>query len=388
MGGRQILVGLMSGTSTDGVDAAVVRFWEESGGPRLELLTFLTVPYEDALRRRLLDCALDQLGVADLARLNFLVGERLAEAAAAAIGAAGLSSDDIVAVGSHGHTVAHLPTAAGDMLPAATLQIGETAVIAERLGVPVVGDFRVRDVAAGGQGAPLVPYFDYSFLRSDHLHRVALNIGGIANVTVLPQGCTPAQVTAYDIGPGNMPLDTAVRQVGPAGWECDRNGALARRGTVHDGLRRWVLAHEFLTRPAPKSCGREEFGESFVAQARAVAPGLSAADFLATLTTACGQAIGQALAALPAATPGDWEAVASGGGTRNPALMDVIRSQAGMTVRSTDDFGIPSDAKEAMAFAFLAWETLRGRPTSLPGATGAAGPRLLGKITPESRLAD
>ncbi|NPV47276.1 MAG: anhydro-N-acetylmuramic acid kinase [Armatimonadetes bacterium] len=385
MGDWQTLVGLMSGTSTDGVDAAVVRFWEERGRPRLKLLAFLTVPYDDAIRRRLLDCALDRTGIADLARLNFLVGERLADAAAAAIGAAGLSSDDIVAVGSHGHTVAHLPTAAGDMAPAATLQIGETAVIAERLGIPVVGDFRVRDVAAGGQGAPLVPYFDYCFLRSDRVNRVALNIGGIANITVIPRGCTAAQVTAYDIGPGNMPLDTAVRQVGPPGWECDRDGTLARRGAVHDGLLRWVLGHEFLARPAPKSCGREEFGEGFVAGARAVAPGLSAEDLLATLTATCGQAIGAALSALPSAKQEVWEVIASGGGTRNPALMDVVRRHAGMPVRSADDFGIPSDAKEAVAFAFLAWETLRGRPANLPGATGARGPRVLGKITPEPR---
>lgn len=377
----QTLVGLMSGTSTDGVDAAVVRFWDEEGHPRLELLAFVTVPYDDAMRRRLLECALDRVGVAELARINFLLGERLADAAADAIAAAGLSPDEVAAIGSHGHTVAHLPASTGETGPAATLQIGETAVIAERLGIPVVGDFRVRDVAAGGQGAPLVPYFDYAFLRSDRLSRVALNIGGIANITVMLRACTAAEVTAYDIGPGNMPLDTAVRQVGPPGWECDRDGALARAGTVHDGLLRWVLDHEFLAHPAPKSCGREEFGEAFVARARAVAPELSAADLLATLTTACGQAIGQALAALPSGRQEVWEVIASGGGTRNPVLMATIRSHAAMPVRSADDFGIPSDAKEAMAFAFLAWEALHGRPANLPGATGARGPRVLGKIT-------
>lgn len=383
-----ILIGLMSGTSTDGIDAASVRILDasvrigESSPPRIELLGFSTVAYDEPMRRELLRCAAGDMRVPELARLNFTLGELLAQAAAAVMGQAGLQAADVLAVGSHGHTVAHLPPRAEGAGTAATLQIGEAAVIAERLGVPVVCDFRVRDVAAGGQGAPLVPHFDDTFLHSETVNRAVLNIGGIANVTVLPAGAGEERLRAFDIGPGNMPLDAAMALLVPGSPGYDEDGKLAAGGRVDEGLVEWILSHPFFSQPLPRSCGREEFGEPFVRQALSQAPGLSAADVLASLTHACGRAIGQAIAGLQGTDGCPWEIVASGGGVHNPTLMGAIAETSRMPIQLSDELGIPSDAKEAMAFAFLALECLQGRPGNVPSATGAAGPRVIGKIVP------
>jgi len=405
------LIGLMSGTSKDGIDAAAVRIWEAGGRSHIELLSFITIPYEQGVRSELLRCAEGSLSVPELARLNFRVGELLADAAHEAMDGAGLTAIDVLAVGSHGHTVAHLPecglggstdgrhTADGERQCrsggstygrpgglenppcGATLQIGEGAVIAERLGVQVACDFRTRDVAAGGQGAPLVPLFDYTFVREPSMGRAVLNIGGIANVTILAPGCEASQVLAFDIGPGNMPLDAAVRLLLRGGPRYDIGGRLAAAGTAQEGLVDWVLGHEFYSRPLPRSCGREEFGEHFVAEVLGWYPRLSPEDVLASLTVACGEAIGSTIAGFRK-DRAPWEIIASGGGVHNATLMSIIARHAGMAVRTSDELGIPSDAKEAMAFAFLARECLGGRPGNVPTATGAAGPRVLGKIVP------
>ena len=376
-----ILIGLMSGTSTDGIDAAAVRI-TDGETPRVEQLHFLTVPSDDEMRRELLRCSEGGMRVPELARLNSALGELLAQAASAVMAQAGLQATDVLAVGSHGHTVAHLPPRAESAGAAATLQIGEAAVIAERLGVPVVCDFRVRDVAAGGQGAPLVPHFDHTFLHSATVNRAVLNIGGIANVTVLPAGAGEEELRAFDIGPGNMPLDAAVALLVPGSPGYDEDGKLAAAGKADEGLVAWVLSHPFFSQPVPRSCGREEFGEPFVRQALRQSAGLSAADILASLTVACGRAIGETIAGLQGTDGCPWEIIASGGGVHNLTLMATIAETTRMPLRRSDDFGIPSDAKEAMAFAFLALECLQGRPGNVPAATGAAGPRVLGKIVP------
>ncbi|NSW56597.1 MAG: anhydro-N-acetylmuramic acid kinase [Armatimonadetes bacterium] len=382
LAGEDVLIGLMSGTSTDGVDAAAVRIAGAAHIPRIELLAFVTVPYRDADRAELLRCASGEITVAELARLNFTLGGLMADAAVTVMQAAGLGAAEVLAIGSHGHTVAHLPPRTGNDAVSATLQIGEAAVIAERTSIQVVCDFRVRDVAAGGQGAPLVPHFDYAFLRSDSINRAALNIGGIANVTLLPAGAAEGQVRAFDIGPGNMPLDAAMRLLVPDGPGYDENGQVAAAGTVCLEMVDWVLGHEFFAQPLPRSCGREEFGEHFVTKALAQFPGLHVEDVLASITEACGRAIGEAIAGVQGTTQSPWEVIASGGGVHNTTLMDAVARHAAVTIRLSDAFGIPSDAKEAMAFAFLARECLLGLPGNVPAATGAAGPRVLGKIVP------
>lgn len=373
-----LALGLMSGTSADGVDAALARFVRVSAGWSVELLAFRTDPYDDGLRDRLLGVATGLGNAAEVARLSFVLGRRFAESARRAVDDADVDPADLQVVGSHGHTVAHLPREDGAGAPA-TLQIGEAALIAERLRVPVVCDFRVRDMAAGGQGAPLVPYFDYSFLRSAHTDRVALNLGGIANITWMPAGCGLTDVVAFDTGPANMPIDAAMALLRTGGPLYDVGGAVAARGCVDGALLARLLDHPHFALRPPKSCGREEFGEGFVRHVLSQAPGLPEEDLLATLTELSGRTAGEAIARL--ASPGA-EVVVSGGGVHNPVLMRSVERWSSGQLRTSDEFGIPADAKEAMAFAFLACETLAGRPANVPGATGATGPRVLGKITP------
>lgn len=379
---EQLLVGLMSGTSTDGIDAAVVGLTEHDLRPGIRLLSFVSEPYEQDFRQELLCLASGKGSPADLACLSFALGERLSEAAKSALQQAGVQPAEVLAIGSHGHTVAHLPPPGGRDRPAATLQIGEPAVLAERLGVCVVSDFRVRDMAAGGQGAPLVPYFDYCFLTDESLGRVALNLGGIANLTVLPSRGRLEDVIAFDTGPANMPLDLTMQRLFPGGRGYDEDGMIAAGGAVDEALLTSILGHEYFARPCPKSCGREQFGDAFVDAVLQRAGPLSPADTLATLTQACGQATGHAIAGVLRGREGPWGIVASGGGVHNQTLLRAIGVSAGTPVVLSDQLGIPADAKEAMAFAFLAWETLRGRPSNVPSATGARGPRVLGKITP------
>lgn len=368
-----IAVGLMSGTSTDGVDAAVVRFGGPADAPTLTVLGFVSVPYEPEVRERLLALAAGAGGAPELARMGVRLGELFAQAAQEALAAAGVPLAEVAVVGSHGHTVAHLPG------QAATLQIGEAAVIAERLGLVTVSDFRVRDVAAGGQGAPLVPYFDYRFLTSPQTGRVLLNLGGIANVTVLPRGAGLEEVIAFDTGPGNMPIDGAVSLLLPGAGGYDQGGELARSGRADEGLLAELLRHEYFGRRPPKSCGREEFGAQFVRRALGTLA-IEPRDAVATFTELTARTISDATA--PYTAEGAWEIVASGGGARNTYLLERLAALTGLPLLRAEALGVPDDAKEAIAFAFLALETLRGRPANVPTATGARGPRVLGKITP------
>ncbi len=344
MTAEAIVIGLMSGTSTDGIDAAAVRLTEHAGEPTIELLGFLTAPYPGNIREGLLALASGSGAPSDLARMNFVLGEMLAEAAQAAIEQAGLQADDVSLVGSHGHTVSHVPRAADGLEPTATMQIGE-------------------DVAAGGQGAPLVPGFDFTFLSSPDISRAALNIGGIANATILRAGCSLDDVVAFDTGPGNMPIDAAVRLMAPGHGPFDRDGRLAAAGVIQDELLKWILAHPYFARTPPKSCGREEFGEPFVTAALAQMACIAPEDFIATITEACGRAAGEAIARYQSDSGEPWEIIVSGGGAHNATLVATIERHAEMPVRASDELGIPVEAKEAMAFAYLAWETVREAPT-------------------------
>lgn len=368
------IVGLMSGTSADGVDAALVEVAGAGETTRVRLLAFTTQPYEPALRARVL--ALGEAGVEELLRLHYRLGEEFARAALAVIEPARRRGLAVHLVGSHGQTARHQPRAAAPDGRAATLQIAEPAVIAERTGLPVVADFRARDVAAGGEGAPLVPLVDWLLFQCPGRVRACLNLGGIANVTVVPARL--GEVRAFDLGPANMPLDLVVAAWTGGAESFDRDGARAAAGRVDAALLAELLRHPFLAQPPPKSTGRETFGATFVRPLLGRFAGRPD-DLLATLTRFVAEAVADGLRRhVPERVD---EVLVSGGGVHNRTLMAALAEcLAPVPVRSVEAEGMDPDAKEAIAFAVLANETLFGRPGNLPTATGAAGRRVLGKI--------
>jgi anhydro-N-acetylmuramic acid kinase len=317
-----------------------------------------------------------QGSTAGVCAANVLVGEAFAGAAIAVAEAAGLSISEVDLIASHGQTVYH-QVAPGEVR--STLQIGAPAVIAEHTGCSVVADFRPRDIAAGGQGAPLVPYLDALLFADGRLHRAVQNIGGIANVTYLPPGGVPA---AFDTGPGNVLLDEAVRLLSDGRAGFDQDGRMAAQGSVDRELLDEWLAHPFFHRPPPKSTGREQWGPAearrYVGQARD--QGLSDADIVATLTAFTAWSIAAAYRAYCGRVD---EVIVAGGGVRNLALLALLRDALpGTAVRPIDEFGLDADAKEAVAFALLGYAGLHGWPNNVPAATGAAHPVVLGSLTP------
>ena len=369
------IIGLMSGTSADGVDACLAEVEERGDQIAAGVEAFLTAPYPTDVRRRVLGCTTAE----DVCRLNVELGERFAEAAIQLCADAGAPLACVDAIGSHGQTVCHLP----DGPRRSTLQLGEPCVIAERTGVTTVADFRPRDVAAGGSGAPLVPLVDFLLFADQRAARAALNIGGIANVTFLPAGCTADDVLAFDTGPGNMVIDALMGLLTGDRETCDRDGATAARGTVSDELLNDLLADEYLAAPPPKSTGRERFGRHFAEALLSTgrSRGLSDADIVAAATALTARTIAGAITRWGPAEAG--EIIASGGGVHNPTLMRMLRDELpGARLVMSDAFGIPADAKEALAFAVLAFRTLTGRPGNVPRATGARRPVVLGKIVP------
>jgi anhydro-N-acetylmuramic acid kinase len=367
------IVGLISGTSADGIDTALVEVEGAGESLRLRLLEFQTREYGAALRARVV--AAGESTAPDLLRLHYELGEEFARAALAVIEPARRRGLAVHLIGSHGQTARHHARTAAADGRAATLQIAEPAVIAERTGLPVVADFRPGDVAAGGEGAPLVPLADWLLFRRPGRARGCLNIGGIANVTVLGEGVQA--VRAFDLGPGNMPLDSVVQAWTGGAETFDRNGARAAGGRIDRALIAELLGHPYFAQPPPKSTGREEFGAMFVGPLFGRFAGREA-DLLRTLTRFVAEGIADGLRRHAGALD---ELVVSGGGARNRTLMaDLRETVAPATVRSLEELGLDPDAKEAVAFAILANETLFGRPGNVPGATGAAGPRVLGKI--------
>jgi anhydro-N-acetylmuramic acid kinase len=384
-----LVIGLMSGTSYDGIDAALVAIRGHGLATRVELRAFATYPYTAAVRRLVGEVSSPSTATVDgICRANFLLGELFADAAVGIAQKAGVPLGRVDLIGSHGQTIQHLPTAASvaGRRVASTLQIGEPSILAERTGVTTVGDFRPRDMACGGQGAPLVPYVDYVLFRHRARGRLALNIGGIANVTYLPPACRRDRVVAFDTGPGNMLLDALARLLSDGRRAFDRDGAMAARGSLSEGLLRRLLRHPYLRKAPPKSTGRELFGLPFAQRILRQANGLSAADVLATVTAFTARSIHRAWERfLRRLGPLD-EIIASGGGCHNRTLMTQLAEGFAPTpLRTSDDFGIPVDAKEALAFAVLAHETMAGRPGNLPSATGARRPAVLGKIIPGKR---
>ena len=373
---REVYVGLMSGTSLDGISAAAVRFVEGDGGLAPELLAFVVRPYEAPQRSRLL-AALGGATPAEYCRLAFDLGGWLADAAVAVLAEAGVPRRDVRAVCSHGQTVWHEPGHS-------TWQFGEPAVIAERTGIEVLSDFRVADVAAGGQGAPLVPMADALLFSSAAGFRALQNLGGIGNVTVVtPRGARSlAGVRAFDTGPGCAVVDGVVRTLFPS-LPYDVDGALARRGAPVDAVVDRLLDAPYFRAEPPKSTGRELFSADYVARLvdACRARGASDEDVVATAVALTARSIGDAYARfLPEPVT---DVLLSGGGAKNPALVEAIaRAVAPRRVRRFDDEYFDGEAKEAVAFALLGWLHHRGRAGNVLGATGARGPRVLGKRTP------
>lgn len=369
-----VVVGLMSGTSLDGISAAVVRFTPKSKALDAELLAFVAVPYAAEQRSRLA-AALSGATPSDYCRLSFDLGEWLASAAIQAIAESGVASADVAAVASHGQTVWHEPGHS-------TWQIGETAVIAERTRRPVIGDLRVRDVAAGGQGAPLVSIADAMLFSSPDHWRALQNIGGIGNVTVVPPGGEQSGVRAFDTGPGVVVIDTVVRRLWPE-LPFDRDGRRALAGRAHEAIVAQRLRHPYFAEEPPKSTGRELFTpgyvDTLVADCRAA--GASDDDIVATAVLLTARSIGDAYRRfIP--EPVD-EVIVSGGGAKNPALVAALeRELAPRAIVPFERAFFDGEAKEAVAFALLGYLHLMGVPGNVPTATGARGPRVLGKLTP------
>ncbi len=370
-------IGIMSGTSCDGIDVALVRI--KGTGPQMliKLVDFKTVPYPPAMRLRLLAPRID---AHELCALNFEVGERMAEAAKSLLVSAREQMCEVDFIASSGHTIAHMPPRNGD--PVGTLQVGESSVIAERCGLPVVSDFRTRDIAAGGQGAPLVPYADWIMFHRDDRTSICLNIGGIANVTVVPPKLE--DVIAFDTGPGNMAIDGAMRLLTSGEQQMDTDGAAAAQGVVIDEFLDYLLDHPYFGQTPPKSTGREEFGpEVYLRDAVLSRRDHSFEDLMATVTAAVAYSIVRAINRFVRPQFDVARLIVSGGGAHNHTLIERIRQGLPeIKVRASDEYGIPADSREAIAFAVLGNEAICGTPANVPSATGARHRVRLGKITP------
>ena len=352
------VAGIMSGTSLDGIDVAIVDITRTGITP----IASRSTPYSSASRAAILAVSNIQTHTAAISRLNFALGELYAKA----LTRMPIPLATVELIGCHGQTIFH---EGGN-----TLQIGEAAVIAERTGIPVVSNFRARDVAAGGQGAPLVPFFDYRMFRHPRRRRVALNIGGIANITVIPPAARLEEVTAFDTGPGNMVMDQLVTEYTGGRSTYDRGGRIAQSGRPDLQLLDALLRDPYYRRKPPKSAGREQYGAEFVA--RLNTPSASLPDLIATATLLTARTIAHAVG------PGPGDLIASGGGVHNPYLMAHLAAMLpDMRIATTGDYGIDPDAKEAIAFALLAYETWHRRPSNVPAATGAQRPVILGDIT-------
>jgi anhydro-N-acetylmuramic acid kinase len=384
-----IVAGVMSGTSADGINVALVQLPTRGRGrPRYTLLAHEEYPFPAPVRGAILEMMNAELArVADLARLNFLLGELYAEAVAKT---ARKHRVKLGLVGCHGQTLYHQGVAQrflGRKLTV-TWQTGEGAVIAARLGVPVVSDFRPADMAAGGKGAPLVSFLDYSLYRDQRVARIAQNIGGIANLTAIPAGASLRQVVAFDTGPGNMVIDAVMEEL--FGKRYDRDGKVAASGRVLNAAVAKLVRAPFFRQKPPRTAGREEFGREYARRFLQICRGASKPDVVATATALTARSIANAIRRFVLPRFGgrrqrrEHEMIVSGGGARNPTLIAMLRHEIaplGIELHFSDEFGLPAEAKEAVAFALLAHETWHRRPSNVPSATGAKRAAILGKIS-------
>jgi anhydro-N-acetylmuramic acid kinase len=379
------VAGIMSGTSVDGIDVAIVDIEKRRGGVRVTPVAFHGVPYPKLVREAILAVSNSMTHTAILSRLNVLLGELYAEAVLETCRRRRVPLDSIALLGMHGQTVFHESQSVEYLAHrvASTLQIGEAAVVAERTGLWTISNFRERDIAAGGKGAPLVSLVDYLLFAHRRIGRVALNIGGIANITVIPAAAERFEVVAFDTGPGNMVIDALVSHMTRARQHYDRDGRIARRGKVHARLLDSMLGDPYFAFEPPKTAGREQFGQEFVNGL--IATGLPLPDLIATATELTARSIAQAILGSVSEEDHIREVIASGGGVHNRQIKRRLRELLPhLTINTSDVYGIDPDAKEAIAFAVLAHEFIQGRPGNLPSATGARHPVLLGKSSPPS----
>ena len=381
----RLVIGLMSGTSADGIDAVLTEISGYGTDIRVTQLDFLFTPFEPAMRERILQVAEGIFGGSgEICRLNTLLGRLYADASLALCRKAGIPPEDIDLAGSHGQTVWHMP-GAEDYLGYSirgTLQIGEYAMIAEALGCPVIGDFRVRDMAAGGSGAPLVPYTEYLLYRSKTQTVALQNIGGIGNITILPKDCTLSQVIAFDTGPGNMVMDALAGKLTDGRASYDDGGQLARTGMVQQELLTYLLQDPYLAKCPPKTTGREYYGADYVKRLLDFAEthNINLIDTLATATRFTAESIAMGLKSFSPVPPESL--IVGGGGSRNPTLLAHLQEcLPDCAVKTNESIGYDSDAKEAIAFAILANEALFGMANNVPSVTGASHPVVMGKLS-------
>ena len=383
------VVGLMSGTSVDGIDAALVEIGGSDEAPEVRLVAFEDRPWPAGVREQIFPLFRPETATVDkIGYMNFLLGELYAQAVASVVEKAGLALADIDLIGSHGQTIWHAPEVCGkDGFPVSfTVQIGEGAVIAARTGVPTVSDFRVADMAVGGQGAPLVPFSEYLLYRRPGETILLQNIGGIGNMTVLSGDEGPEAVYAFDTGPGNMIIDAVVSVLTGGKVTYDAGGARAAAGRVDRALLEWLQQDPYYAMPLPKTTGRERFGVQYVDKILAYGRehGLSDADLLATVTDLTAWSIADAYQRYVLPRRQATELVVGGGGSYNAALLGFLRERFapyGIKVHTQEDLGWSSDAKEAVAFALLADCCVREKPNVLPSVTGAAAAAVMGKIS-------
>lgn len=382
-----LVLGMMSGTSADGIDVALARISGKLPKLSIKLEGHHHVPHSSVMRKAILRVAAGELtGAGEISQLNFALGEEFALAALAACKSWRVPMRKISLIGSHGQTIYHqgAPSSfAGHSRISSTLQIGEPSVIAERTGVTTIADFRPADMAAGGQGAPLVPFVDYLLYRHPKRNRVALNIGGIANVTVIPAGAKPKDVFAFDTGPGNMIVDALVEKFTHGRARYDEDSEMALRGWMLPKLLNEMMEHSYLHKEPPKTAGREQFGRAYAEKIFAWGKKNRAkpADVVRTATIFTALSIGTAFQKFIFPRTQVDELIVSGGGARNTLMMVYLAAiLPGFLIVSSDHFGIEPEAKEALAFAILAYESFHGQPNNLPSATGADHPAILGKL--------
>jgi len=367
----------MSGTSVDGIDAVLTEISGCGESISVKLIDFIHRPYPDDVRKRIFALFDKPVTAKELCQMNFLIGRLFAQAALEVINKAGFEKADLI--GSHGQTIYHDCIGETGCEFGSTLQIGEGAVIAYECDAVTVSDFRVMDVAAGGQGAPLVPYTEYLLYRSKTQNIALQNIGGIGNITVLPKNCGAGDVRAFDTGPGNMVIDAVVTQITKGKLTYDKDGAMAARGAPCQKIIDEILSSRFFEMPPPKSAGREQFGFDFSAEFMKRCQSLSAEDSVATATALTAQSISLSLKRFVGSKVD--KLIVGGGGSRNPVLMAMIAGALEDTEVITQEcIGYDSQAKEAVAFAVLANEALFGRQAGMPSVTGASKPTVLGKI--------
>lgn len=385
---ERLVIGLMSGTSADGIDAALVKISGEGIHTKAELIHFKNFLYDEKTRNdifRLFN--VEECRVDFLCHMNFVLGELFAKAAIELTEEAGYDMSQIDLIGSHGQTVYHIPVPISDKgyQERSTLQIGESAVIAERTGVVTVSDFRVRDVAAGGQGAPLVPYTEFLLYRDKEKSVALQNIGGIANITILPKNCSVDDVYAFDNGPGNMVIDEVVKRVTGGAKRFDHNGETARNGNIDIGLLDFLMDNKYFKIGPPKTCGREYFGSEFtdkLMEKAALLGGIRNEDLVATATAFTAKAIGESIKDFVIPKYDLDKLIIGGGGSYNNTLVNMIKNYLpGIEIITQEDMGLNSDAKEAVAFAVLANEAINGNRNNVPGATGAKKRVIMGKIS-------